>query len=506
MRILGIACLSGVLLVVVFPRWNLDWLGWVSLVPLFLVLGQVRNWKQALVTGLLFGCVSFAGQLYWIPAVVVNYGGLSGTVALGVFVLGILALAQFPILFTMLGWRLLSSGNLLGWIGIPLLWTGIEWWRARWLFGGFPWCLLGYSQHRRLAVIQIADLAGVYGVTFLIVSVNAAVAAVFVRRATLRQACATVLGILVALAAVCVYGLYSMARLRSETAAPTLRVAIVQPNIEFEGPPEYFERKYYRDLPQAAARAAAQGARLVVFPEAPAPFSFQQDSQLRAALELAAVVNRVAIVMNTPWLVQNGAEPGYRNSALLLDPAGRVRERYDKIHLVPFGEYVPGKRWLWFAEPLVREVSSFVAGDKPVVSQLDQYRWGTLICYEAIFPQLSRQAAERGAGFLVNLTNDAWFGRTAAPEQHLAMAMFRAIETRRWMVRAANSGHSAFISPLGEVRHKTRLMTEDLIVADVTTSTRRTLFARTGEIAGGLALLLAIVFIVALEVSRRRTS
>lgn len=498
---------SGLLLVLIFPRWNLDLLCWVSLVPLLLFIPEISKWRHALLAGLVLGVVSFGGQTYWIPATMQNYGGLSPTASCGVFALMVLTLSGYAVLFVVPAWRLLRTGRILGWLAIPLLWVGVEWLRSHWILGGFPWCLLGYCLHRRLALAQVADLAGVYGVSFVIAAVNTAVARTLRQGADLRRFSAVAIVILVALGGLCLYGLRALAMAgRWAADAPALRVAIVQPNISLEGDLEYFRDKYYRQFPASVDRAAAAGAALVIFPEAPAPFYYQADSQWRQSLEDAAARNRVAIVANTTWEIESGSpgQSNYRNSAIALDAAGVLRYRYDKMHLVPFGEYVPWKDWLWFAEPLVQEVSSFAAGTEPVVMQLGNYRWGTSICFEAIFPGLIGDFAARDVHFLINLTNDGWYGDTAAPDQHLAMAVFRAIETRRYLVRAANTGYSGFISPLGEVQRKTRLMAEDLVVGDIRASSQRTFFVRTGDTAAAWALLFAIGLLVYLEFTEPR--
>jgi apolipoprotein N-acyltransferase len=193
--------------------------------------------------------------------------------------------------------------------------------------------------------------------------------------------------------------------------------------------------------------------------------------------------------------------PGYFNSAHLLDREGRAVYRYDKNHLVPFGEYLPWAGILGFAEALVAEVSGFKAGEASETGTLDGLKFGTLICYEAIFPELSREAANNGANLLVNLTNDGWFGRTSAPSQHLQMAAFRCIENRKPMLRAANSGYSAAIDTKGVVQARTKLFEETLLLVDVTVNSERTLF---GFVGSWICIAIIILSIGIFTVARTR--
>jgi apolipoprotein N-acyltransferase len=282
----------------------------------------------------------------------------------------------------------------------------------------------------------------------------------------------------------------------------SVRVGLVQGNIALAENQEYYAERYFEALPRFFHSAVEQGAQWVVFPEAQNPFLIEQDFYFRTFWERQVSRSGIYLLLNSTAV--NASKPGfYYNSAYLLGPSGKVVYRYDKVHLVPFGEYLPFKGLLDFAGPLVSEVSGFRAGDDLEVGSVGDVRFATLICFEAIFPELGRESVLQGAQILVNLTNDAWFGRTAAPTQHLQMAQFRAIENRRTLLRAANSGFTGVVSQLGRLKQRTDLFEEALVVTDVKTYGTKTLFSAVGD---GLNIGIIILTIGALLLKRRDSS
>ena len=265
--------------------------------------------------------------------------------------------------------------------------------------------------------------------------------------------------------------------------------------------PEYADDNVEWHL-QLTAEAARRGARLVVWPESAVPFLYDRDARLAGRLQDAVRAHGIHLFFGGDDL--DAGPAGERRiyvGAKLLSPQGRLTARYRKMHLVPFGEYVPlqpvftlGGR---FAAKLVQEVSDFSPGSEPVTGEVDGHRIGGYICYEAIFPALVRRFAARGAELLVNVTNDAWYGTTSAPYQHLAMAAFRAVENRRYMVRAANTGITAVVDPWGRVRERTRLFDRTVLVREVPFVGETTFYTRHGDVFARACAAIALALVAA---------
>jgi apolipoprotein N-acyltransferase len=329
----------------------------------------------------------------------------------------------------------------------PAFWVGAELARAHALSGA-PWGLLGYVPYRRLAVIQIAAWTGVYGVSALLALVNAALAWAAVR-ATPRAAAVSA-----GLVALAVGGTLAVDAARArEGERPTLPVALVQGNIDQS---VKWDRAYQRETLEiygALTRDAAPGVRLVVWPEAAVPaYLLYEPWVLGWLVDLARGVG-TPLLVGAPDALPDGQVTRYLNSAILVGEQG-VTARYDKMHLVPFGEYVPLKRLLFFVEAIAVEIGDFTPGRQPVIFPLEGAPFGTVICYEVIFPDLFRRFVGGGARFMVNITNDAWFGNSGGPLQHLAMVPLRAVENGVAVARAANTGVSALVHPSGRIERE----------------------------------------------------
>jgi apolipoprotein N-acyltransferase len=471
---------------------------WVALAPLVIAVASTSGWRAARL-GYVTGAVSSMGLLYWTALVVVQYGGLA--LPVGLLVMGALCLA-FSLFHGLFGWglgRLYSTFGPAGLLGAPVLWVGLEYARAHTFFS-FPWTLLGYSQVDLLPFVQVAAFAAVYGVSFLVCAASALLAFLALEpRADRRRAAG--LAIVALVGGSFGWGLWQLSRPVPETGR--LRVGLVQGGIRQEDKwlPENAWSNVGRHL-ELTERAAASGARLVVWPESAVPFLFDEDEAL--ATLLRGTVERRGIHLffgNDDRERRAGGESRIYVGAKLLDPAGNVVLRYRKIRLVPFGEYVPlssvftiGGR---FAAKLVQEVSDFTPGTEAATGVVDGHRVGGFICYEAIFPSLVRRFAEGGAELLVNVTNDAWYGTTSAPHQHLAMAAFRAVENRRYLVRAANTGITAVVDPRGRVLEPTRLFDTTVLVRDVPLVAEETFYTRHGDVFARTSATLALALVAA---------
>ena len=463
-----------------FPRTDWEGIVWVGLMPL-IVDSLRQSVRHAFAWGWAFGTVFYLVLLRWLNFTFRTYSDIPWPLTWG----PILALAAYCALYAggfaaavawfgrrSIVWALCAS---------PFLWVAGEWLRGH-LFGGFPWGLIGYSQYARLPVIQIAELGGVYAVSFVIVAVNAAIAGCFVLAWRPALGGVAIAGSL--LGATLVFGLW---RLAAPVPPGEVTVAVMQPSIE---QPLKFDPAFgpttlaiYLTL---TSRAGAEHPDLIVWPETATPTPLRRDpgllrtlGALSGSLHVPLLVGSIDIDASTP--------PKVRNSAFLLTERGIVG-RYDKIQLVPFGEYVPLSGLIGFVRSWAEFIAELEPGSNATVFSGPPAPFGVVICYEGIFPELVREFVKGGARLIVNMTNDAWFGRTSGPWQHLAMYPFRAVEHRVAVVRAANTGISAFIAPTGKIVRRVPLYERTTATERVPLRTRDTLYSRFGDWLAYLSL------------------
>jgi apolipoprotein N-acyltransferase len=443
--------------------------------------------------GLLAGVTYFVGTIYWTGAVMRQYGDLPPVVAWLLMVALAAYLALYPALFAVIVDRLVSRIGVAGLCLAPAVWVTSELGRG-YLFTGFPWELLGYSQTTVLPVAQIASLFGVYGLSALVALVSTSLVLLVFDRTSVRWWTTGV-----AVTAVVAAAVWGSARMRDDSLTregTPLRVGLVQGDVpqdeKWEGQQASTIVQRYVEL---SRQAASRGARFLVWPESALPFFFQEDPLDGDVVRRLAFETHTFILFGSDQ-VERTVPPRYYNSAFLIDPDGTVAAVYRKIHLVPFGEYVPVKRLLFFAAPLVQSVSDFSAGDRVVMLPVAGHLASTAICYEVVYPNLARDAVRSGSQLLTTITNDAWFGRSSAPWQHFEMASLRAIEEGRYLVRAANTGISGIVDPYGRVLARSPLFEQAVLVGDVRFLTGLTVYARIGDAfvyACALATLAALV-------------
>jgi apolipoprotein N-acyltransferase len=518
-----LACISGVLQVLIFPRPDLSFLCWFCLTPLLVAIlgGQQKGLHiidptgrdlgattpgQGFLLGYASGIIWYAGSCYWVFHVMHVYGGLATPIALGVLILFCLYLGLYHGLFGLLLAMLArKSGDNRGRVValIPFLWVAVELARSR--ITGFPWDLLGTAQVDNIPLTGIATVTGVYGLSFGIVLVNAAFAAAFMLPAGRRQ-----LMLIASVSAVVALQAGILAKPAAEPMTHTAR--LVQSNVPILGAGgwnfQYFQQTLH-DLSalsqNPAGTALPPQPRLIIWPESPSPFFLNDPNFHHAMMSLAQQTDSYVIAgsigIRTTETREKPSE--LMNSAAVMSPAGDWVARYDKVHLVPFGEYIPFKSLLTFAQKLTRESGDFSPGSQRNVFVLDQKKIGTFICYESVFPDEVRVFADRGAEVFINISNDGWFGETGAPYQHLNMARMRAIENRRWLLRDTNTGITASIDPYG--RLVAEVPRNQRIAIDVPYGFRTdtTFYTRHGDL---FAYLCAIISIVALVVRFRFTS
>lgn len=478
-----LAAFSGILLFLIFPKFNCSILAWVALVPLLIAI-ESEGPKVSFGLGLLAGFVSFLGILYWIAIF-----SLPGLVLLVLYLA--LYIAFFCLLVNFAVKR--TPGFPLMIVCVPSLWVSLEFLRA-FIFSGFPWAALGCSQYLNIPLIQIASFSGVYGISFLIVLVNATIAYVILevrgQKPEVRRVILPVGLVALVLISCFVYGWLTTSG-SSLSGTSSLKVAIIQGNIDL---PEKWDPAYKDIVLNTYCRLSREAAKkkpnLIVWPETTVAFPLKHDPEsLATILELARSTKAYIIVGSLDWAY--GEE--YYNSAFLISPQGRIVQQYNKVHLVPFGEIVPLKDRLPILARFVesRGGGGFAPGDELTIFDIGAGQFGCLICFEGIFGILVQKFVKEGAQFVVNITNDAWYGRSAASYQHFAFSILRAVENRVPVVRAASTGVSAFIDRYGRIREYEDIFVESVLVGDIILSRSKTFYTKFGDIFSWLCVTLS---------------
>lgn len=478
----------------------------VCLVPLLACLADGRlPLRRVFWFGLLTGLLFHLLQIYWIVPVLMTYGGLPWFLAVPALLLLAAYLAVYLALFA-LGFSLLVSrgGPLTGIFGGAALWVGLDWVRS-WLFSGFPWMDIGYGVWHLPFLLQAADLFGHAGYTFLVVAINALGYMLVFRQFPGRQ---TAYAAAAVAAVVLVLGGYSVNRWHHYrqvvAAAEAPVIGLVQGNVEQgrKWSPTEREKTVRNYLALSGGLVDSHRPELIVWPETALPF-YPHASELMGPVLGFVGSSRQPLLTGAPWYEVREADGNrlvfYYNGALLLNEHGYEQGLYFKSHLVPFGEYVPLQRLFPFLAPLVEAAGNFTPGsiERPLTT--GRIEAGVLICFESIFGALGRDWVNRGANLLVNVTNDAWYGRSSAPHQSWAMSVFRAVETRRSLVRAANTGISGIVDPLGRVVLQSDVFVPFAAAAPVHLLDQVTFFVRAGFLFAplcGLAALLILVVLV----------
>jgi apolipoprotein N-acyltransferase len=465
------------------PGYDVPGLPFACLVPLLILSTTSANGRQAARRGLFAGTLANLLLVYWIAYTVAVQGRL-GWILGGLSALLVSAyLGVYVSLAAVIAHRLRKRFGIAGLWWFPAAWVCVEYARAV-LFTGFPWLLLGYSLSGHSLLRQAADLAGIHGLGFLLAMVNVCLynAGAGLARGEGKKILLPLAGAASVTFFLLAYGAAGKGGEVTGSSGKTVRVGIAQGGIDqtvkWDPAHQVETLRIYKALTE---EAKAKGAEVVVWPETAAPFFYGWESEMSALVDAAAKENRVPIIFGAPWF--DPSEGGkYYNSVFLLEERGIANGRYDKRHLVPFGEYIPLRRILFFLRKLTAGEEDFSAGKGPALFTVKGEKVGASVCYEAVFPGILRESVRGGARWLVNVTNDAWFGDTVAPRQHLAMARMRSVEYRRPMVRAANSGISAVIDERGEVVTRMGLFRKGTLVAEIHPRGGETAYAKTGEI------------------------
>ncbi|MDD2582133.1 MAG: apolipoprotein N-acyltransferase [Desulfuromonadaceae bacterium] len=498
-----LAVASGILIALSFPNPGLAFLAWIALIPLLIAMEESTP-REAFRIGLTCGITAYAGILYWLNIVFTRYGHLPWAVSIPAYLLLVLWLALFYALSTSIT-RLGELAGIKAAFTLPVAWIAFDFIRS-FLFSGFPWAMLGHSQFRTLPLIQIADLAGVYGITLLIVLTNIVLhrALRAVSGAGVPYPVKSAVVVLILLVGTLFYGFNSLNRAETVSSKP-LRIALIQGNIpqDVKWSPAFREQTIdtYVRLTREAAKG---GVDLIVWPESAVPFFFQDEPlQAERIRNLARETNACLLFGSPAHELRNGRST-FLNSAFMISPRGETIGRADKLHLVPFGEYVPLGNILTFVNKLVVGIGDFSPGERAVVLDTGSTKLGVQICYEVIFPELARQYVKAGARVLVAITNDAWFGRSSAPYQHLAISVFRAIETRTPLIRAANTGVTAIVDQNGHISTMTSLFVEAYRTGEIQPGSGTSLYLTIGDDPAWLCVLLTAGVALLVWIKRKK--
>jgi apolipoprotein N-acyltransferase len=453
------AGLSGVLLFLAFPVYDCGWLGWVALMPLLYAISGRSSWF-GFSAAYLCGIVFFVGIFGWIldaPGYKIHHHALLA-LYLGSYI------GAFGLALNHVSLRL---GESLAYLAAPFIWVSLEYIRGNLSFLALPWPLMAYSQYQNPLIIQSASFSGPYGVSFMVVAVNATFATVIspffkglrrqgVPRYSYYRALPTVLTVFGTVGLSCMALAYGKATLEKPIAGNETKISVVQGNIERDRKWDLNYAKWilqtYTDMSIEASKDRPQ---LIVWPEAATPRSISVDFQMHNQIKDVAVRTGSFLLLGSTHhdklSTKSSGTIKYANSAFLISPDRKVKnQKYDKIRLLPFGEYLPMKDkipWTYIGIP---DTGSYIPGKTSTVLDGPGFHFGVAICWESIFPDLIRECVKNGAQVLINLTNEGWFGETA-PYQFLAWNVFRAVENRTYFVRCANTGISCFIDPYGRI-------------------------------------------------------
>jgi apolipoprotein N-acyltransferase len=505
-----LAVLSGFLLTLSFPKAGVSWLAWVALLPLLAALRNLSP-KNGFYLGLCAGLAHYLTLVYWLAYTMSTYGHLPLYASVPILLLLSAYLALYVAIFSL---SLTCFRRPVFLVGImPCVWVSLEYIRS-FLFTGFPWELIGYTQFNVLHLIQISDIFGVYGVSFCIVLSNAAILLAYLcvtgkhwqeTKIKARLAAGSVGTLALIFCFVWFYGnwrIQSIQKLISHS--PSIKAAIVQGNIDqakkWDPAFQLASTVKYIDLSLLTKKHTPD---LVVWPETATPFYFLHNARLSEMVKKGVHDTGTDFLIGSPSFNLGENRVEYYNSAYLIGPEGNVYGRYDKAHLVPFGEYIPFKKWLPFLGKMVEGVGDFNPGKKGHTIKWRNLRLGIQICYEIIFPNLSRAMVKNHASVLINITNDAWYGRSSAPHQHFSMTVLRAVENRRSIIRAANTGISGFIDPCGKVMAATPLFEDATITRSVPVIEETTFYSRFGDLFAMACLGITLIAVFGCRLIRK---
>ncbi len=472
------AILSGFLFAFAFPDYSIGWLIFFALLPLFTALARSKSWLEAFLLGWISQTIAWLLMVPWVVRVMSHYGGLPLTTGILVFIAMSAVLGLYGAAFGVLVFRIAPGNQFHRWLLVPLAWAAIEYART-YVLTGFPWNLIAAAIADYIPLLQFDRVAGPYALGALMLIPAATISWIVMARPRGMRLVAVVAPVVILLFIWWSTGIVASKLIPRPRVGPTYTAALLQPNISQEmrwsatSLAEIFQRMM--DMTDTAIRA---GSSVVIWPESTVPISYASTNFYRDAIESVSRRSAVDIILGS--VAEDATNANRIWNAAFLVSGGTTIGHYDKIRLVPFGEYVPLRKMLFFAHKLVHAVGNFEFGtkDTPLVGLL---RYGPAICYEIVFPEIPRTQVVNGADVLVTITNDAWYDGTSAPRQHLNQARLRAVETDRYLLRAATTGISAFVDPTGRVVEELRMNQQGIIYARFQPRHSTTLYVRFGD-------------------------
>ncbi len=501
----GLAVLSALLLVLSFPDFNVWPLAWIALAPLFIAVARQPQTRRSFLLGWLTGTLYFYGSCYWLTYSPIRYGGIPAPVAYFLLLPITIIVGLFPALCCAALARMIRQWGARALFVAPFAWTACEW--ARLGATGQLWNAVGYSQAYQPFLIQAARWGGVYAVGFLIVTANAAITYAYLQKNLRAYSTAAILILGIAVLTACSNEYIYWHSLRKVRAG--VHVVAVQPNVPMTPATSLAEAAALVNrhvmLSETKLREFNQAQpeipRVVVWPESPMNFTFSNDAQFRAFVADFAKRNHTSVLFNS---LEPAPANGAYNAAVMVNEEGRLVAQYDKIRLLPFGEYIPLPRWLPGVNMIPVMVGDFTPGaEYPLMPLGNDVRAGVFICFESAFPGIARQLAMNGADVLINISNDGYLGPTPILHQHLANAVFRAVENARPVLRVTNTGITAYITERGEVLDATKSFQPDARTWTVNRSDgEQTFYTRHGDVFAGFCALVSLILLIA--ASRRK--
>ena len=476
----GVAIFSAVLLILAFPDFDRWPLAWCALVPLLVVIAINKGRWWPFFLGWAFGTVFFYGSCYWLTYSMIHTGGISPWIAFPLLIPGAALLGIFPGVFGLFMARCIGKWGTPALLVAPLGWSALEWLRLE--VTGQLWNAIGYSQAFHPSMIGPGRWGGVYAVGALIVLVNAAIAFALLRRSV--RALPLLAG---ALILVLLLILTSVVRteIKPLQNGDAVVVVAIQPNVPMDLVKSNDDMKlltvHHFEMSKGALKQIQNDTKpkLIIWPESPMNFAYGGDEQLRAALASFAQQHHVSILLNSQETAPND---GIYNSAVLINEEGKLVAQYDKIRLLPFGEYVPLPEWVPGAGLIRAIVGDFTAGTNYRLMPLGNLRAGVFICIESAYPSIARRFTNEGADVLINISNDGYLGPTAVMRQHLANAIFRAVENGRPLLSVTNTGITGFVQPNGEARDLTAGFKPEVRIWSLSPQGRTTFYTKHGDV------------------------
>ena len=499
----GAAGASTLLLIFSFPNFELYPLAWIALVPLLIAIAHRPSPLTAFILGWATGSAFFYATCYWLTYSMIHYGGLPTLLAYLLLIPGAIVIGIFHGLFAWLVALAIRKWGYIALLLAPVFWTALEWMRLG--VTGQLWNALGYSQAYHSFLIQTATWGGVYAVSFLIVAINSIFALLITRRN--RWTIAASLLMVLAVGIVMLGSRYTGMLERSGSYGLGVKVVAVQPNVPMKAVKSVDEMKELLDRHLSLSTSALNslgddtGPRLVIWPESPMNFTYGSDRNLQELVANFTRQNRTSLLINS---LEPAPADGAYNSALLINEQGRLISQYDKIRLMPFGEYVPLPQWLPGASLITGLVGEFTPGNRYTLMPFGNSRAGVFICIESAYPWIARRMTSDGAHVLINISNDGYLGPTAVMRQHLANAIFRAVENGRPVLRVTNSGLSALIDENGRIRDLTGPFQTDVRVwTNYSLSRRNTFYTQHGDLFVQICTAMTLIVFIAILFSPR---